>query len=79
MQTATLNAQVTFVHICSYSIAVAISALAGGAKTGFAPSPDSVGVCVFFDDFLRVGGQDGMEMECCVVLRGFWQRQNGQE
>ena len=40
MQTATLKAQVTFVNV-----AVAISALAGeGAKNGFAPSPDSVGV-----------------------------------
>ena len=52
VQTATLNAQVTFVNI-----AVAVSALAGGGKNDFAPSPDYVGVFVFFGLFLRVGGQ----------------------
>ena len=27
---------------------------------------------------MRVGGQEGMEMELWVVLAGFWQRKNGQ-
>ena len=33
------------------NIAVAISALAGGAKNGFAPRPEYGGGSTFFDDF----------------------------
>ena len=33
------------------NIAVAISALAGGAKNGFAPRPEYGGVSTFFEDF----------------------------
>ena len=48
-QTATLNASITFVNI-----AVAISALAGGAKNGFAPRPEFGGVSDIFRGFLGV-------------------------
>ena len=41
-----------------------MSALAGGGpKNDFAPSPDYVGVFVFSGRFLRVGDQEGMEMQ----------------
>ena len=73
-QTATLNAQVTCVNI-----AVDTSALAGGGLSKkFEPSPYIVGVFVFFGGFLRVGSQEGMEMQFWVVLGGFRQRKNGQ-
>ena len=61
VQTATLNAQVTFVNI-----AVAISALAGGPKNDFAPSPELGGVCVIFGRFL-----DRTVRECWT---GIWAR-----
>ena len=69
VQTATLNAQVTFA-----SIAVAISALAGEPSNFLAPSPDYVSVFVFFGRFLRAGGQEGMEMQFWVVWEVFGNR-----
>ena len=73
VQTATLNAQVTFVNI-----AVAISALAGGALLKFSHrNPSSAGVFVIFGRFLCVGSEEGIEMEFWVVLGRFRQRKNG--
>ena len=75
VQSATLNAQVTFVYI-----AVAISALAGG---GGGPSKIShrnrspAGVFVIFRTFFGVWIW-GIEMEFWVVLGGFWDWKRGE-
>ena len=45
-QNSNTKCSMTFVNI-----AVAISALAGGAKNGFAPRPDTVVFSTFFEDF----------------------------
>ena len=66
---ATLNAQVTFVYI-----AVAISALAGGGGPLkiFAPSLYIAGVFPFFRRFFGIGDQDGIEIEFWVILAPLW-------
>ena len=67
---ATLNAQVTFVYI-----AVAISALAGGGPLKFS-HPSSAGVFViFWTIFGRWGGFRQPKKD----LGGFRQRKNGQQ
>ena len=53
---------ITFVNI-----AVAISALAGGGKNGFAPRPEFGGVFDIFRGFLGVWAQEGIEMEFWVI------------
>ena len=65
---------ITFVNI-----AVAISALAGGAKNGFAPRPELGGVFDIFRGFLGVWAQEGIEMEFWVILVAFRQWKNGQK
>ena len=55
------------------NIAVAISALAGGAKNGFAPRPEYGGVFDIFRGFLGVWAQEGIEMEFWVILVAFRQ------
>ena len=60
-------------------VAVAISALAGGAKNGFAPRPESGGVFDIFRGFLGVWAQEGIEMEFWVTLVAFRQWKNGQK
>ena len=65
---------ITFVNI-----AVAISALAGGAKNGFAPRPEFGGVFDIFRGFLGVWAQEGVETEFWVVLVAFRQWKNGQK
>ena len=64
---------ITFVNI-----AVAISALAGGGKNGFAPRPELGGVFDIFRGFLGVWAQEGIEMEFWVILVAFRQWKNGQ-
>ena len=71
------------------NIAVAISALAGGGKNGFAPRPDPKngfaprpaygGVFDFFRGFLGVWAQEGIETEFWVILVAFRQWKNGQK
>ena len=61
------------------NIAVAISALAGGAKNGFAPRPEYGGVFDIFRGFLGVWAQEGIEMEFWVILVAFRQWKNGQK
>ena len=65
---------ITFVNI-----AVAISALAGGPKNGFAPRPEYGGVFDIFRGFLGVWAQEGIEMEFWVILVAFRQWKNGQK
>ena len=67
---ATLNAQVTFVNI---AVAI-ISALAGGGghSKNFAPSLYIAGVFAFFRRFFGVGDQDGIEIEFWVILVPLW-------
>ena len=60
-------------------VAVAISALAGGAKNGFAPRPEFGGVFDIFRGFLGVWAQEGIEMEFWVILVAFRQWKNGQK
>ena len=61
------------------NIAVAISALAGGGKNGFAPRPAYGGVFDFFRGFLGVWAQEGIETEFWVILVAFRQWKNGQK
>ena len=61
------------------NIAVAISALAGGGKNGFAPRPEYGGVFDIFRGFLGVWAQEGIEMEFWVILVAFRQWKNGQK
>ena len=65
---------ITFVNI-----AVAISALAGGAINGFAPRPELGGVCKIFRRFLGVWAQEGIDMEFWVILVSFRHWKNGQK
>ena len=73
-QNSNTKCSMTFVNI-----AVAISALAGGAKNGFAPRPEYGGVFDIFRGFLGVWAQEGIEMEFWVILVAFRQWKNGQE
>ena len=67
---------ITFVNI-----AVAISALAGGGgpKTVSHRDQNSVVFSTFFEDFLGVWAQVGLEMEFWVILVAFRQSKNGQK
>ena len=73
-QNSNTKCSMTFVNI-----AVAISALAGGAKNGFAPRPEYGGVFDIFRGFLGVWAQEGIEMEFWVILVAFRQWKNGQK
>ena len=64
---ATLNAQVTFVNI-----AIATSALAGGAFKEFRTEPLYRLCFRIFRRFFGVGDQDGIEIEFCVILVPLW-------
>ena len=73
-QNSNTKCSMTFVNI-----AVAISALAGGGKNGFAPRPEYGGVFDIFWGFLGVWVQEGIEMEFWVILVAFRQWKNGQK
>ena len=73
-QNSNTKCSMTFVNI-----AVAISALAGGGKNGFAPRPEYGGVFDIFRGFLGVWAQEGIEMEFWVILVAFRQWKNGQK
>ena len=73
-QNSNTKCSMTFVNI-----AVAISALAGGPKNGFAPRPEYGGVFDIFRGFLGVWAQEGIEMEFWVILVAFRQWKNGQK
>ena len=73
-QNGNTKCSMTFVNI-----AVAISALAGGPKNGFAPRPEYGGVFDIFRGFLGVWAQEGIEMEFWVILVAFRQWKNGQK